>query len=524
MSPEQVEGKEVDRRSDIFSLGAVLYEMLTGRRAFEGKSQLSVASAILEKEPEPISALKPMTPPTLEHVVKKCLAKHPDERWQSAGDLASELKWIGETQSLARPAQPVAARRFLLKPGRVVTTIATLTVFGASLFVWGYFSRPIPQPQTIRAALPPPEGAAFSVSTSIAGSVGISPDARLLVFTAQQKGGVPQLWLRSLDSLAAHPLDGTDYGFAPFWSPDSRFVAYSAPEGKLKRVDLAGSPPQLLCDTTGPNATGGAWNSDGVIVFGGSWDATFPMSKTFASGSPTVNSKIASLVCSGNTGSAQAIWKAYQWLKTNPDAAGAINAMVFFTDGQPNGLTANWPIKTSAALIAAGGAGTVGTPAYANSSGGSSGSATASGETGVAMGGALERYAIDYAKCMFCALCVEPCPVDCIFMGATHDLSCYSRDGCIVDFAALVARIGTADGRDVHSLLHPMTVEHRIPRGSAVHGLPNASAPHAYPHRIEMLMEGLIRHGNRRHPRARPKWPDIPKWHCAEEVADRRLR
>jgi len=129
-----VEGKEVDSRSDIFSLGAVLYEMLTGRRAFEGKSQLSVASAILEKEPEPISALKPMTPPTLEHVVKKCLAKHPDERWQSAGDLASELKWIGETQSLARPAQPVAARSFVLKPGRVVMTIAALTVFGAALF------------------------------------------------------------------------------------------------------------------------------------------------------------------------------------------------------------------------------------------------------------------------------------------------------------------------------------------------------------------------------------------------------
>jgi eukaryotic-like serine/threonine-protein kinase len=264
MSPEQVEGKEVDSRSDIFSLGAVLYEMLTGRRAFEGTSQLSVASAILEKEPEPISALKPMTPPTLEHVVKKCLAKHPDERWQSAGDLASELKWIGEAQSLARPAQPVAARRFLLKPGRVVTTIATLTVFGASLFVWGYFSRSIPQPQTIRAALPPPEGAAFSVSTSIAGSVGISPDGRLLVFTAQQKGGVPQLWLRSLDSLAAHPLDGTDYGFAPFWSPDSRWIGFFS-MGKLRKIEVAGGPVETLCDA--PLGRGGTWNRDGLIIY-----------------------------------------------------------------------------------------------------------------------------------------------------------------------------------------------------------------------------------------------------------------
>src|SRR5713226_280057 len=99
MSPEQVEGNEVDGRSDIFSLGAVLYEMLTGLRAFEGKSQLSVASAILEKEPAPISSVKPMTPPALDHAIKKCLAKLPDERWQSASDLASELKWIGEAGS-----------------------------------------------------------------------------------------------------------------------------------------------------------------------------------------------------------------------------------------------------------------------------------------------------------------------------------------------------------------------------------------------------------------------------------------
>src|SRR5580704_5368000 len=101
MSPEQVQGKEVDGRSDIFSLGTVLYEMATGKRAFEGKSQLSVASAILEKEPEPVSVAKPMTPPALDHAVKKCLAKVPDERRQSASDLASELKWISESSSQA---------------------------------------------------------------------------------------------------------------------------------------------------------------------------------------------------------------------------------------------------------------------------------------------------------------------------------------------------------------------------------------------------------------------------------------
>ena len=102
MSPEQVEGKELDGRSDIFSLGAVLYEMLTGKRAFEGKSQLSVASAILEKDPSPISTVKPMTPPALDHAIRRCLAKNPEERWQSAGDLALELLWIAESRSYVR--------------------------------------------------------------------------------------------------------------------------------------------------------------------------------------------------------------------------------------------------------------------------------------------------------------------------------------------------------------------------------------------------------------------------------------
>ena len=206
MSPEQVEGKELDGRSDIFALGAVLYEMLTGQSAFKGKSQLSVASAILEKEPEAISTTKPMTPPALEHAVNKCLAKDPDGRWQSAGDLASELKWAGEAQSQVRPIHPtVTSRGFGLTPGRVAVIAAALTVCGGALFVAGYLSHSIPQPQTIRAALPAPEGALFSVASSIAGSISISPDGRLVVFPAEVKGSAPQLWLRSLDSLTARP-------------------------------------------------------------------------------------------------------------------------------------------------------------------------------------------------------------------------------------------------------------------------------------------------------------------------------
>ena len=282
MSPEQVEGKELDGRSDIFALGAVLYEMLTGQSAFKGKSQLSVASAILEKEPEAISTTKPMTPPALEHAVNKCLAKDPDGRWQSAGDLASELKWAGEAQSQVRPIHPtVTSRGFGLTPGRVAVIAAALTVCGGALFVAGYLSHSIPQPQTIRAALPAPEGALFSVASSIAGSISISPDGRLVVFPAEVKGSAPQLWLRSLDSLTARPLGGTEYGFAPFWSPDNRWIGFFA-MGKLKKVEAGGGPVETLCDA--PLGRGGTWSQDGLIIY--SPNISQPLFRVAAGGGP----------------------------------------------------------------------------------------------------------------------------------------------------------------------------------------------------------------------------------------------
>src|ERR1700676_1500058 len=142
MSPEQIEGKELDGRSDIFALGAVLYEMLTGKRAFEGKSQLSVASAILEKDPAPISTVKPMTPPALDHAIKKCLAKLPDERWQSASDLASELKWISESGS----QDGAAAAKLGSAKGRTgwLTTVVAVAALFAGLGT-AYFWWPVPE-------------------------------------------------------------------------------------------------------------------------------------------------------------------------------------------------------------------------------------------------------------------------------------------------------------------------------------------------------------------------------------------
>jgi serine/threonine protein kinase len=256
MSPEQVEGKELDGRSDIFSLGAVLYEMVTGTRAFDGKSQLSVASAILEKEPEPISATKPMMPPGLDHAIRRCLLKDREERWQSAHDLKAELEWIARS-----PATPVAT---MTKGTRWKVWLSGLVLSSGALFAAGYFGRTEPEAQLIRASLSPPLDAAFTISSSVAGSVAISPDGRLVVFAAQVKGSGPQLWIRALDTLVSRPLAGTQEGFAPFWSPDSRWIAFFS-GAKLRKVEAFGGPVETLCDA--PLGRGGTWNREGLILF-----------------------------------------------------------------------------------------------------------------------------------------------------------------------------------------------------------------------------------------------------------------
>ena len=259
MSPEQVEGKDADERSDIFALGAVLYEMLTGQRAFEGKSQLSVASAILEKEPAPISSVKPLTPPALDHVIRKCLAKEQDKRWQTAADISSELQWIGEPGSQTGAPSPVAARQ----DSRVWMALAAAALVAALALGALYFGRPAIEAPVVRLAFIPPPNLSFN--DSIADQVVVSPDGRKLAFSAISPEGKWQLWVRALDSLDAQPLPGADEPLEPFWSPDSRSIAFGS-QGKLKRVDLAGGSAQVLCDAA--RLTGGAWNNNGVIVFG----------------------------------------------------------------------------------------------------------------------------------------------------------------------------------------------------------------------------------------------------------------
>jgi len=254
MSPEQVEGKELDACSDIFSLGAVLYEMLTGQRAFEGKSQLSVASAILEKEPAPINTVKPMTPPALDHAIKKCMAKLPDERWQSASDLASELKWIADSGSQAGVSASVPARRSRWERASWLLAAAFLVLAVVASAAWWQASNQRPRPMYFHASVP------FA-----ANDIALSPDGRtvaMVAYSTQANNYV--LWTYEVGGHRTNSLDGTQGASYPFWSPDGKFIGFFA-DGKLKKVDVSGGQPQVLCDA--PNGRGGTWSRDGVIVF-----------------------------------------------------------------------------------------------------------------------------------------------------------------------------------------------------------------------------------------------------------------
>jgi eukaryotic-like serine/threonine-protein kinase len=264
MSPEQVEGKEVDARSDIFSLGAVLYEMVTGNRAFEGKSQLSVASAILEREPAPISSIKPMTPPALDHVIRKCLAKATEERWQTARDLALELRWIAEAPTTMRV--PAAG----IKSARLWMTTTFVLLFAVSVITAAYFKRSR-NPQygsgkrvVIRLSGGAPLALARLAPLGIGRtSFALSRNGTHLVYVADL-GETSQLYVRPLDQLQASPISGTQGAYGPFFSPDGGWVGFFA-ENKLKKISLQGGDPVVLCEARTPH--GGSWGPDDTIVF-----------------------------------------------------------------------------------------------------------------------------------------------------------------------------------------------------------------------------------------------------------------
>jgi Tol biopolymer transport system component len=254
MSPEQLEGKETDGRSDLFSFGAVLYEMLTGNHAFDGKSQASVIAAVLEHEPEPLSAVQPMAPPALDQLIRTCIAKDPEERIQTAHDVKLQLQWIA-----GKGSQAGEARRIQVGRGRwhyagwLVATVFFVSMMAAGVAWWRAGSRHV-RPMYFHASVP-----------FLAHDLALSPDGQTVAMVSYSaQANKYALWTYEIGSRQTSLLNGTQGASYPFWSPDGKFVGFFA-DGKLKKVDVSKGQVQVLCDA--PNGRGGTWNRDGVIVF-----------------------------------------------------------------------------------------------------------------------------------------------------------------------------------------------------------------------------------------------------------------
>jgi Tol biopolymer transport system component len=276
MSPEQLEGRETDARGDLWALGCVLYEMATGKRAFEGRSQASLIGAIMNHEPAPIAQVAPMAPPALDRLVRHLLAKDPEERIQSAHDVKLQLASMAESgSSWSAPAvaAPHAAppRRAHLLLRLVPWAIAAFAVLVATgLLIGRAIDRSSAPTRTVIAA---PPATRMHLTGDDSGPAVISPDGTRLVFAAIGQGAGSRLWLRRMDELVARPLTGTYGGQFPFWSPDSRSIGFFA-DAQLKRLDLDGGGVRTLAHADG--ARGGTWSKRGVILYtlsftGGLW-------------------------------------------------------------------------------------------------------------------------------------------------------------------------------------------------------------------------------------------------------------
>jgi serine/threonine protein kinase len=263
MAPEVLQGAEADARSDIFSFGCVLYEMFTGRRAFEGKSQFSVLGAILDKEPERISAVLPSSPPRLDETVWRCLAKNPEQRYGCMHDVRIQLEALAEAGPRAAGAsgEPLQQGSGNSRVPWLVAGIAALI----ALAVGAAYVLQAPKPAAVvESSILPPPGTSFVTMLPASGPAVLSPDGTRIAFSARDDKSKVLLYVRPLTSLSAQPLPGTEEAMYPFWSPDSREIGFFTP-GKMKKINAGGGPPQTLCDSVG--GRGGAWSKEGVIVF-----------------------------------------------------------------------------------------------------------------------------------------------------------------------------------------------------------------------------------------------------------------
>jgi serine/threonine-protein kinase len=274
MSPEQLEGREADARSDMFALGAVLYEMLTGRRAFEGKSALSVASSIIEKDPEPITSVAPMIPSALDRAIRRALAKDPEERWQTARDLALELKAIANegVQTAKVPAATTTRSR-----ERWAWGVALALALLAAALAIGFIERAPKREPTVH--LTADMGAEVKLFDELGISAVLSPNGARLAFVGMGQDEKWHIYVRSLDQLQATMLSGTEDATNPFFSPDSDWLGFFA-NAKLKKIAVQGGAAVNLCDAS--DGRGGAWSEDGTIVF--SPDLRTALSKVSAAG------------------------------------------------------------------------------------------------------------------------------------------------------------------------------------------------------------------------------------------------
>jgi Tol biopolymer transport system component len=275
MSPEQARGQAVDKRTDIFAFGAILYEMLSGRRAFDGETAMDAVTAVLNDDPPELSAAERRIPPALTRIVDRCLKKNPAGRFQSASDLAFALEGVSQ-QSDPTAAAVIADGRKSFPQNSGATwamAVGCALLVGFAIATLLYFRPAALEPQVTRLDLvTPPTGDAYSMT--------ISRDGRQLAYVANGDHGA-QLWVRPLDQAIAQPLAGTEGAIGPFWAPDGRAIGFFA-EGKLKRIDLAGGAVQVLADVSNP--MGGAWGADGVILFTPS--STDPLLRVAASGGP----------------------------------------------------------------------------------------------------------------------------------------------------------------------------------------------------------------------------------------------